>query len=58
MTSFKRIESAAIGNDRAWKAVVTNCYVEYDFRNVGCIDRNFDWILEYYLCKSIDNSKM
>ena len=37
-TSFEGIESAAIGNDRAWKAMVTNYYVEDDFRKVGGFD--------------------
>ena len=40
MTSFKGIEIAAIGNDQAWKAMVTNYYVKDDFRKVGGIDHN------------------
>ena len=58
MTSFEGIEKDAISNDRAWKGIVTNYCVENDFRKVGDIDRNLNWILEYYLCKSIDNPKM
>ena len=45
MTSFEGIESAAIGNDQAWKAMVTNYYVEDDFRNVGGIDRNLNCLV-------------
>ena len=42
MTSFGERERAAIGNDRA---MVTNYYVEDDFRNVGGIDRNLDCLV-------------
>ena len=40
MTSFKVVESAAIGNDRE-----TNYYVDNDFRKIGGIDRNFDCLV-------------
>ena len=45
MTSFEGIERAAIGNDRAWKVMVTNYYVGDDFRDVGGIDRNLNWLV-------------
>ena len=35
-----------------------NCYVNYDFCNIKNITYNFDWILKYYLYKSIENSKI
>ena len=49
MTSSKGVDSAAIGNNRAWKAMVINYYVEDDFRKVGGFDRSRNWFVEYYL---------
>ena len=45
MSSFGKRERATIGNDRAWKAMVTNYYVEDDFRKAGGIDRNLDCLV-------------
>ena len=40
MTSFKAVESAAIGNNRE-----TNYYVDDDFHEVKGIVRNFDCLV-------------
>lgn len=37
--------------------MVTLYYVEDDFREVGGIDRNLNWLVEYPLRESIDDDK-
>ena len=45
MSSFRKRKRIVIGNDRAWKAIVRNYYVENDFRKAKGINHNFDCLI-------------
>ena len=57
MTSSTGVESAAIGNNQAWKAMVTIYYVEDDFRKVGGIDCIRNWFVGDYLVSQLTTTR-
>ena len=47
MPSFGERKRAAISNNRAWKAMMTNYYIEDNFRKAGGIDHNLDCLFNW-----------
>ena len=42
MSSFRKRKKIIIGNDQAWKAMITNYYIEDDFCKARGINHNLD----------------